>query len=68
MTADKTIPDLVREQAGHRCERCGHPYRKGQHGSGEWSPCDQRCTHRGPMARLDELLALEDRQLELGAR
>lgn len=44
---DKTIPDLVSEQAGHRCERCGHPYRKGSHG-GEWSPCDQRCTHRGP--------------------
>lgn len=41
------IKDLVREQMGHRCERCGHPYRKGEHGNGQWSPCDQRCTHLG---------------------
>lgn len=39
------IKDLIREQAGHRCLRCGHPYRKGEHGSGEWSPCDERCRH-----------------------
>lgn len=43
------IKDIVREQAGHRCVRCGHPYRKGEHGNGEWSPCDSRCTHKGPM-------------------
>lgn len=36
----------VREAAGHRCIRCGHPYRRGEHGSGEWSPCDALCTHR----------------------
>lgn len=42
------IKDHVRELAGHRCIRCGHPYRKGEHGNGEWSPCDERCTHRGP--------------------
>lgn len=42
------IKDYVRELADHRCERCGHPYRKGEHGSGEWSPCDKRCTHEGP--------------------
>jgi hypothetical protein len=46
------IKHLVREQAGHRCVRCGHPYRNGQHGNGEWSPCDFRCTHGGP-TRMD---------------
>jgi hypothetical protein len=44
-----SIKDLIREQADHRCQRCGHPYRKGEHGSGEWSPCDERCTHGGPV-------------------
>jgi hypothetical protein len=43
------IKDLIRELAGHRCQRCKHPYRKGAHGSGEWSPCDEHCgTHGGP--------------------
>lgn len=44
------LKDAVREAAGHRCVRCvrcGHPYRKGEHGSGEHSPCDERCTHGG---------------------
>jgi hypothetical protein len=41
--------DLVRALAGHRCVRCGHPYRKGAHGKGEWSPCDEQCTHAGPL-------------------
>lgn len=45
----RSIKHLVREQAGHRCVRCGHPYRNGEHGKGEWSPCDERCTHRGPV-------------------
>lgn len=35
-------------EVGHRCIRCGHPYTKGAHGAGEWSPCDDRCTHSGP--------------------
>jgi hypothetical protein len=43
------IKDLIREQAGHRCQRCGHPYRKGEHGNGEWSPCDAQCRHGGPL-------------------
>lgn len=38
----------VREDAGNRCVRCCHPYAKR---GGEWSPCDERCAHRGP-ARL----------------
>jgi hypothetical protein len=40
--------DLIRTLAGHRCVRCQHPYTKGAHGKGEWSPCDEACTHRGP--------------------
>ncbi len=43
----------VCEEAGHRCIRCGHPYRKGTHGDGKWSPCDKHCTHAGPLAFLD---------------
>lgn len=39
----------VRAAAGHRCVRCGHPFESGQHGKGEWSPCDEQCTHNGPM-------------------
>lgn len=37
--------DLIRYLAGDRCVRCRHPYRTGEHGSGEWSPCDGLCTH-----------------------
>jgi 5-methylcytosine-specific restriction endonuclease McrA len=43
----ESIKHNVREEAGYRCVRCAHPYR----GGGEWSPCDERCSHRGP-ARL----------------
>lgn len=39
------LKDLVRHLAGDRCVRCQHPYTKG---AGEWSPCDERCTHGGP--------------------
>lgn len=39
------VKHLVREQAGHRCVRCHHPYLPG---TGEWSRCDHECTHRGP--------------------
>jgi 5-methylcytosine-specific restriction endonuclease McrA len=41
------IKHQVRELAGHRCVRCGHPYRVGQT-SPAWSPCDEYCTHAGP--------------------
>lgn len=44
----KTLKHLVRELAGHRCVRCFHPYKNGEHGRGEWSPCDEQCRHRGP--------------------
>lgn len=43
-----TIKHEVREAAGHRCVRCLHPYRNGEHGNGEWSPCDERCVHASP--------------------
>lgn len=46
------IKDLIREQAGHRCQRCGHPYAQGGHaieetpdGAQLWSPCDSQCRH-----------------------
>lgn len=39
----------ARAEAGHRCIRCGHPFETGKHGKGEWSPCDSRCTHSGPL-------------------
>ena len=40
--------ELVRALAGRRCERCQHPYQAGAVGArGEWSRCDERCTHAG---------------------
>jgi len=53
---DHGIKDLVRQQAGHRCIRCHHPYQTGQHGRGEWSPCDTHCDHAGPFqVRTDDV-------------
>ncbi len=46
----KAISDATWASAGHRCIRCLHPYKKGEHGKGEWSPCDRNCTHQGPIA------------------
>jgi len=45
----ESIKHDVREQAGQRCVRCGHPY---EAGAGEWSPCDERCRHCGPVRVL----------------
>ncbi len=42
------LKHLVREQAGHRCVRCRHPFRVGET-PGEWSPCDEECIHLGPV-------------------
>lgn len=47
-----TIKHDVRVAADHRCVRCHHPYAKG---AGEWSPCDERCTHRGEHTRIRTL-------------
>jgi hypothetical protein len=49
------IGDRVREEAGHRCIRCGHPYRTGAHGKGQWTPCDEHCSHAGPLAFLIQI-------------
>lgn len=38
------VKHLVREQAGHRCVRCLHPFVCGET-PGEWSPCDEQCRH-----------------------
>lgn len=46
------IADRVRAEAGHRCVRCGHPYKTGEHGKGEWTLCDARCRHGGPLGYL----------------
>lgn len=40
------IKDVIREEAKNRCERCWHPYSKGE---GEWSRCDEMCGHMGPL-------------------
>lgn len=62
------IKHAVREQAGYRCVRCQHPYRPGACSpKGEWSPCDERCVHHGPLlcrvygevAWIDELPATQ---------
>lgn len=45
----KATSDATWAAAGHRCIRCGHPYRKGEHGKGEWTPCDDKCAHKGPV-------------------
>jgi hypothetical protein len=39
------VKHLVREQAGHRCVRCLHPYAKG---AGRNAPCDEQCRHAPP--------------------
>jgi hypothetical protein len=44
------INAAVCASVGHRCIRCGHPYTKGTHGKGEWTRCDEHCTHNdGPV-------------------
>lgn len=46
------IKALIRQLEGHRCERCRHPYPPGiaqANPRGEWTPCDEECTHGGPI-------------------
>jgi 5-methylcytosine-specific restriction endonuclease McrA len=47
------IPDYVREQAGHRCVRCHHPFVVGET-SGQWSPCHEQCRHTSPIRWSDD--------------
>jgi 5-methylcytosine-specific restriction endonuclease McrA len=44
-----SVKDYVRHETGNRCVRCGHPYSKG---GGEWTPCWDHCTHKGPIREL----------------
>lgn len=49
------VKDYVRELAGHRCLRCGHPYPPGiakEYPRGEWTPCDEYCSHPGPFQTI----------------
>lgn len=52
-----TIKDYVRQLTGYRCQRCLHPYPPGiakEHPRGEWTPCDNQCTHGGTTrSRID---------------
>jgi hypothetical protein len=48
-TANVAIKDVIREEAQNRCERCWHPYSKGE---GKWSTCDASCKHVGPVQLL----------------
>jgi hypothetical protein len=65
---DPRIPDLVRELAGHRCVRCQHPFICGET-PGHWSPCDERCSHLGPLriwgGNKDGWLPIATEDLEL---
>lgn len=64
-----TIKHLVREQAGHRCIRCLHPYRCGENGNGEWTRCDEQCRHKGPMRFTDGVpLGENDLPIDAGPR
>lgn len=66
----ETIKHAVREEAGHRCIRCKHPYKCGQHpmervnGKFEsWSPCDELCTHSGPLRMTGNIVEAKARVL-----
>lgn len=45
----KELRAASRALAGNRCIRCGHPYPPMKRADrGEWSDCDEECTHKGP--------------------
>jgi hypothetical protein len=45
---EPAVKDLVREEAGHRCVRCHHPFVVSET-PGEWSLCGLDCNHGGPI-------------------
>lgn len=52
----RSVKHLVREEAGHRCVRCGHPYPPDIAKTcprGEWTPCDDGCGHGGNIRIVD---------------
>ena len=46
---EPSIKDNTRALANHRCERCHHYYVPGVTSKGEWSRCDGKCVHMGPL-------------------
>jgi hypothetical protein len=61
------IKDLIREQAGYRCERCHHPYPPGITKTcpkGEWTPCDEQCEHAGPFRTRETMREDEWREYD----
>ncbi len=56
----KEISDATCAATGNRCIRCGHPYTKGEHGKGEWTPCDEHCVHFGPIGIFGEEMERSD--------
>jgi hypothetical protein len=62
---ESPIKDLIRELADNRCERCGHPYTKGENEKGEWSACDDQCKHLGKVRIREAALAGEWEETEL---
>jgi hypothetical protein len=59
----KQISDETCAAAGHRCIRCCHPYTKGKHGKGQWTPCDAGCRHAGPINTINGRVCAEWRIL-----
>lgn len=55
----KAVRQRAREEAGHRCVRCGHPYECGiaRPDRGEWSDCDEQCDHKGIVRMLNTVSA-----------
>lgn len=55
-----SLKGRVRREAAHRCVRCAHPFMTRSDARmlgveptpGRWSPCDDLCTHRGPIRWL----------------
>jgi hypothetical protein len=60
----ETLKHAVREQAGHRCIRCFHPYRKGD---GEWCGSPLPHPHRPPSRRQQGQLPLVESRRALPA-
>ena len=63
VTRHPPIKDLIREEAAHRCQRCGHPYPPGITETcprGEWTPCDVYCSHGEPVRYRDEPITQPD--------
>ena len=61
------VKDIVRQVAGHRCQRCGHPYYVGK-GLGVWEAADKPSDDPIHPALFDELEVHERRRITSGMR